>query len=1263
MKVSLNKKRLNKKRLRNKNILEKILSKGIILLLILIILVLSLIHLTGSVSFLNNPSINPTEPDTTHNLICSWNASTDTTQENVTWHNDGVSFKNETNPSESQSVISSDDTSRGETWNCTVTLSNATNTTTQIVNVTIKNAPPITPVMTNSSGQDVGNSTNVTEDQANVFNLSATDPDGDTVTYGYYDSLPNGASFNSNTGVFSWTPDYDNSDVNITFYAKDNQTPFANTNKFVMFTVQYVNDIPEFSPALTNQTINESEVFNYYIYGTDEENNTPFNFSINVTPSLDLIVNITSNTSAVIMFEGNRTATYAESGNYTINVTLYDNQSANTTSSFILTILQVNLPPVLELVPNQTGTQGLNVSFNVSANDPDVNDTLNFSIVPTVCSITNPWNISTINNSHNATGLVNISNLTNNHVICRYVKITVIDGAGAEDSQDVFLNVSNTNDPPNIEVLSSYSNHTDGNNITNLTAYAESPFVYLVNATDIDEDTYEGEVLSYSNNASFFTINSTTGLISFTPNQSQIGNHTILINVSDDQGFNDTQVMNLEIRNNSAPVLMSIGNLSCSEDNICSIIINASDADNDNLTFTSNNTAVFNLTDNLSQSPVINAYVNYTPNQSQIGNHSIVITVTDIRGATDNETILFTINNTNDDPVIQAFSFPSLIIETHTASLYVYADDQDYDLPGAYAITNISGSGYNLTEYVTFNDTNLTGKDLFNISTYLNTSNNKTYARIIFTPQLGDAGNYSVNITVTDYYNATDYVVKNFTVLNKTNPPNITRIMPYGRPVSSQTVFNFTNTSLFNGTTQTAINFSENQSILYNITVTDDTTAQENLSYAWYINASLNSTTSYLNISYDFFSSRRYNVTVIVSDDMYENSSFTWNVTVDDVNRAPRLLNPLNNISNVTATTSYTDYLKKTTDVHFIDPDDDLDDSSEIDGNETSNLTYNVTSCSVATITFSGHSVSVVPEEVGYCTVYFTASDAGGLSNTSNVVWVNVTDVPDPTQDPQPTSGGGGGITRSVVVPMRKEEEKPKAIEIVVPELVTVYKNKTVLIPITIRNNWNSSLIDVRINASTNASYVEFEFTEDYFEELSVGEKRNITLMVRNYRLGENYEVKITANVTNPEASDSALVLLSTIEQAEEGEDVETKVTFAQDLLSDNPECSELNELLLRAVEELESGSREEASRMVSGVIDGCKYLVSISRKAEQQPQSIITKFLIKENLKYFLIFLGLVGVIVITTMIIKRRKTKTTMVKEKEEKKPEEEEVKPYWP
>jgi len=334
------------------------INRRISLAFFLVLIVLSLAYLAGSVSFISSPAITPSSPDTTANLICSWNASGDTTQENVTWYNNSVSFRNETDPAGSQSIISSSNTKRGDIWNCTVTLSNVTNTTTQWVNVTIKNAPPTTPVMKNSTGQDIGNITNVTEDIANVFNLSSTDPDGDKVTYGNYDSLPNGASLNSNTGVLTWTPDFDNIDVNITFYAKDNQTPFANTNKFIMFFVVYVNDAPQFNPALTDKTINESQVFNYNISGTDEENNTPLNFSINVTPFLNFTVNISSNTSALIMFVNNRTATYSEAGNYTVNVTVYDSLGANTTDSFNLEISQVNIAPLLDTTSNQSGTQG-----------------------------------------------------------------------------------------------------------------------------------------------------------------------------------------------------------------------------------------------------------------------------------------------------------------------------------------------------------------------------------------------------------------------------------------------------------------------------------------------------------------------------------------------------------------------------------------------------------------------------------------------------------------------------------------------------------------------------------------------------------------------------------------------------------------------------------------------------------------------------------------------------------------------------------------
>ncbi|HJX05900.1 MAG TPA: Ig-like domain-containing protein, partial [Candidatus Nanoarchaeia archaeon] len=898
--------------------------------------------------------------------------------------------------------------------------------------------------------------------------------------------------------------------------------------------------------------------------------------------------------------------------------------------------------------------QGQPFLFYVYADDNDANDTLNFTITSLTCS-SNPWSISTVNNSHNATGLVNITTLTNDHVICSgasSVRITVIDDNGAEDYQDVFLNISNTNDPPNIEVLSSYSNNTGGNNITNLVAYADSIFIYIVNATDIDAYTYEGEVLTYGDNSTFFDIGPGTGVISFIPNQSLVGNHTLLINVSDDGELSDTQIMNIEVINNSAPVLMSIGSLSCAEDGLCFFVINATDYDNDDLNFTSNNTAVFSLTNNASQSPIASAYVNYTPTQSNVGAYSVVVTVADIRGATDTEAIVFTINNTNDDPEIQSFSFPSTIVEAHGVSLYFQADDEDYGLAGVY-------------EYVSFNDTNVTGRDLFNISTILNSTSNKTYAQIIFTPGIGDAGNYSVNITATDYYGAVDWVVKNFTVQAKTNPPNITQVMPYGAPYSNTTFFNFTSTSNY-AASSTSINFSENRSVIYNITVTDDTTAQGSLSFGWYIGGVLNSTASYLNLSYSFFSSGVYNITVFVNDDTYENSSWSWILTVEDINRAPLFINSLPNIT-LNSTENFGDYLKwldYMTNMTFMDPDDDPDSNNYLDLTEESTLNYNVTTCSVATITITGDSVRIVPVEVGTCTVYFTAYDSGSLSNTSNAVVINVSDVPNATQvvtTPEASSsGGGGGRSRSIMVPITKQEELPKAIEIIVPELVTIYKNQTVLIPVTLQNNWNSSLLGIKVNASTNASDVKLEFSQDYFESLAVGERKNTTLMISNYRLGENYEVKLIANVTTPKASDSALVILNSIEQAETGAEVETKVTFAQDLLSDNPECSELNELLYEAKDKLAAGETNEASKMVDGVINGCKYLVSVSKKVEQKPQNIITRLINEENFKNLLILGGILMVGVISLLLLKKKKTEAVQGKEKEAKK---EEIKPYWP
>jgi hypothetical protein len=59
------------------------------------------------------------------------------------------------------------------------------------------------------------------ETQALHFVVSASDPDGDTVTLNAT-GLPAGASFDASTGAFDWTPTYDQADdYTVTFTAHD----------------------------------------------------------------------------------------------------------------------------------------------------------------------------------------------------------------------------------------------------------------------------------------------------------------------------------------------------------------------------------------------------------------------------------------------------------------------------------------------------------------------------------------------------------------------------------------------------------------------------------------------------------------------------------------------------------------------------------------------------------------------------------------------------------------------------------------------------------------------------------------------------------------------------------------------------------------------------------------------------------------------------------------------------------------------------------
>jgi hypothetical protein len=112
-------------------------------------------------------------------------------------------------------------------------------------------------------------------------------------------------------------------------------------------------------------------------------------------------------------------------------------------------------------------------------------------------------------------------------------------------------------------------------------------------------------------------------------------------------------------------------------------------------------------------------------------------------------------------------------------------------------------------------------------------------------------------------------------------------------------------------------------------------------------------------------------------------------------------------------------------------------------------------------------------------------------------------------------------------------------------------------------------------------------------------------LTVSNYRLGENYELLVAANVTDPPFEDSALILLNSIEQSGDGADYRVKVTFANDLLNENSECQELNEVLSQAKMRIAEGDIVQGTELVESVINGCKYLVSMQQRIQEKPSRI----------------------------------------------------------
>eukprot|EP00210_Caulerpa_lentillifera_P009618 g9175.t1 len=174
---------------------------------------------------------------------------------------------------------------------------------------------------------------------------------------------------------------------------------------------------------------------------------------------------------------------------------------------------------------------------------------------------------------------------------------------------------------------------------------------YDVSASDPD-----GDVLSYQLIAApdGMTIDGVTGEIEWETTQETIGNHSVLVEVSDELGQTDTQafvVSVIEASPNRPPIITStpvVDATVATDDPTYYYEVIATDADNDELIY-----ALVNAPDGMLINPETGK-IQWAPSAEQLGIHDVVVEVTDGRGGITQQPyqILVRPDPTNHAPII-----------------------------------------------------------------------------------------------------------------------------------------------------------------------------------------------------------------------------------------------------------------------------------------------------------------------------------------------------------------------------------------------------------------------------------------------------------------------------------------------------------------------------------------------------------------------------------------------------------------------------------
>ncbi len=472
----------------------------------------------------------------------------------------------------------SPDYTKSGNYNVTITATDskgASSSSTVTVTVTNVNRPPVL--------EPIG-SQDVSEVSPLNFQIRGSDPDGDVLTY-MATGLPTGSGFDQGSRTFYWTPEYNQAGpYQVTFSVSDG---IASAEQVVRIAVANTNRPPSLD-LIGNQSVREGDSLVLQVGGSDPDEDQ-LSYSASGLPE-GAAFDPASRTFSW-------TPGYNQSGTHTVMLTISDG-SLTASQSVDIAVADVNRPPSLNPIGDQTVSEGGLLEFQVSGSDPD-GDELTYTVtgLPAGAAFDTATHTFSWTPAYDQGGT-------------HTVTFSVSDGTDSA-GQSAKIDVAGANRPP---LLS----HIDDQNVS------EGGLLQLtVSGSDTDEDPITYSAVDLPQGASFDPVSKN---FSWTPGYDQAGDHHVTFSVSDGMASAGQTIKITVGDTNRAPLITTTGVPSGRVDQAYNTQILAQDQDGDTLTYT------------LLQWPagmVIDAAtgrLTWRPLISHIGDHTVDVRVEDGRG-------------------------------------------------------------------------------------------------------------------------------------------------------------------------------------------------------------------------------------------------------------------------------------------------------------------------------------------------------------------------------------------------------------------------------------------------------------------------------------------------------------------------------------------------------------------------------------------------------------------------------------------------------